>query len=78
MAAAVSHIQEASGLLSLGLHFLIHKMGCDSQWGNEALYAEVAGNLEMSEGLADFKGWITGLSNGAGRVAERNTCLTWC
>lgn len=48
MAAAVSHIQEASGLLSLGLHFLIHKMGCDSQWGNEALYAEVAGNLERT------------------------------
>lgn len=56
MAAAVSHSQESSGLISPGLNFLIHKMGCDSQWGSKAVYAEVAGNLEMTEGLADFRG----------------------
>lgn len=50
----------------LASNFVIHKMGCDSQWGNEAFYAEEAGNLETSEGLPDFKGWITGWFNGGG------------
>lgn len=80
MAAAVSHFQESSGLISPGLNFLIHKMGCDSQWGNKAVYAEVAGNSEMTEGLADFKSWITGWANSVCVCVGGgwDTWLTWC